>query len=339
MTEPTTSGPIIIAGGSGFLGVSLATHLAAAGRSVVLLSRHSPKVTGPWRHVVWDARTLGEWQRELDGASGLVNLVGRSVDCIKTPDHQDEILRSRLEATRVLGQAVRSIDAPPPVWVQMSTAHIYGDPPQVICTEDSPFGYGLAPIVGRAWEDEFKASVLPSQRQVVLRTSFVIGRDRGAGGGALARLRLLVRLGLGGTVGSGTQGMSWLHETDMNRLFERALTDPNMQGAYIASSPHPVSQRDFMRALRRAVGMPIGLPAFAWMVRIGAPLFLQTDPELALYGRYVVSQRLPDEHFAFQFPELGDALNDLLKHRRWTSSSRNAEGQRPSRLPVDRGDP
>ena len=312
MTNNLRIGPIVIAGGSGFLGISLATHLAAAGKSIVLLSRHPPKATGQWRHVSWDARTLGEWRRELDGAIGLVNLVGRSVDCVKTPDHQDEILRSRIEATRVLGVAMRSIDSPPPVWVQMSTAHIYGDPPHVTCSEDSPFGYGLAPFVGRVWEDEFRASVLSSQRPVILRTSFVIGRDRGAGGGALARLRILVKLGLGGRVGSGTQGMSWIHETDMNRLFERALTDPTMRGAYIASSPNPVSQQEFVRELRRAVGMPIGLPAFSWMVRVGAPWFLRTDPELALFGRYVVSKRLQDERFEFQFPQLAGALNDLL---------------------------
>jgi uncharacterized protein len=315
MTARERPGPVIIAGGSGFLGISLAIHLASAGWSIVLLSRHPPKLSGPWRHVSWDARTLGEWSRELDGAIGLVNLVGRSVDCIKTPDHLDEILRSRVEATRVLGAAVRSINSPPPVWVQMSTAHIYGDPPQVTCTEDSPFGYGLAPFVGRAWEDEFRASVLPTQRQVILRTSFVIGRDRGAGGGALARLRKLVKLGLGGTVGSGTQGMSWIHENDMNRLFERALSDQTMKGAYIASSPNPVSQQVFSRELRRAVGMPIGLPAFSWMVRVGAPWFLRTDPELALYGRYVVSKRLQDEQFEFQYPQLSDALKDLLDRR------------------------
>jgi uncharacterized protein (TIGR01777 family) len=244
-----------------------------------------------------------------------VNLVGRSVDCIKTPDHQDEILRSRLEATRVLGLACRAIASPPSVWVQMSTAHIYGDPPDVTCTEESPFGYGFAPFVGRAWEEEFQASVLPSQRPVILRTSFVIGRDRGAGGGALTRLRKLVRFGLGGTVGSGTQGMSWIHEADMNRIFERAVFEPTMRGAYIASSPHPVSQQVFLRTLRRAMGMPIGLPAFAWMVRIGAPLFLRTDPELALYGRYVISKRLQDEKFEFQFPLLSDALHNLLQVR------------------------
>ncbi len=312
MAGTSESGRVVIAGGSGFLGVSLATHLADAGRSIVLLSRNPPKTAGPWRHVSWDARTLGEWRRELDGAIGLVNLAGRSVDCIKTPDHQDEILRSRVEATRVLGKAVRSVDSPPPAWVQMSTAHIYGDPPEVTCTEDSPFGYGLAPFVGRAWEEEFRASVLPAQRPVILRTSFVLGRERGSGSGALRKLKLLAKLGLGGRIGSGTQGISWIHETDLNRLFERALTDPTMQGPYIASSPNPVSQRIFMRALRRAVGMPFGLPAFSWMVRLGARWFLRTDPELALYGRYVVSKRLQDEQFAFQFPHVREALENLF---------------------------
>jgi len=312
MTDELRASRIVIAGGSGFLGVSLARHLAAGGASVVVLSRHPPKTNGPWKHVRWDARSLGEWRRELDGAAGLVNLTGRSVDCIKTPDHQDEILRSRVESTRVLGAAVRSIDMPPPVWVQMSTAHIYGDPPEVVCSEESPFGYGLAPFVGRAWEEAFDASVLPSQRAVVLRTSFVIGRDQGAGGGALARLTLLARLGLSGRIGSGTQGMSWIHSTDMNRLFECALIEPAMRGPYIASSPNPVSQQVFMRTLRTAIGVPIGLPAFPWMVRAGAKIFLRTDPELALYGRYVIPKRLQEEQFEFQFSKLDDALRDLL---------------------------
>jgi hypothetical protein len=284
--------------------------------SIVILSRHKPKVSGPWKHVTWDARTLGEWRHELDGAFGLVNLTGRTVDCIKTPDHQDEILRSRVEATRVLGMAVRTIDTPPPVWVQMSTAHIYGDPPTVVCTEDSPFGHGLAPFVARAWEDEFRASVLPAQRGVILRTSFVIGRDRGAGCGAIGRMRTAVRMGFGGKVGSGTQGISWIHETDLNRLFERALVSSSMQGPYIASSPNPVPQADFMRELRGAFGMPLGLPAASWMVRLGVPLFLRTDPELVLYGRYVVSKRLREVPFDFQFPRLRGALSDLMCRRK-----------------------
>lgn len=309
MIWPRPSGRIVIAGGTGFLGTHLAQHLTDLGCEVTTFGRRAARPPGPWRSVQWDARTLGDWAAHLDGAAALVNLVGRSVDCIKTPDHCDEILRSRVEATRVLGAACRAIDNPPPVWVQMSTAHIYGDPPEVVCDESSAFGCGLAPTVARAWEEAFEAARLNSQRGVVLRTSFVIGR----GGGALRRLVPLARLGLGGAVGSGRQGMSWLHIADMSRLIERGIADAGMSGVYIASSPNPVSNRDFMAALRRVVGMPIGLPAFGWMVRIAAPLLLRTDPELALYGRYVLPRRLLDEGFEFEFTEIEAALADLLQ--------------------------
>jgi uncharacterized protein len=304
----TSTGRIVIAGGSGFLGMNLSRHLAAAGWVVTVLSRRPPRPGSPAVHVHWDARTLNGWSSHLDNAAGLVNLVGRTVDCIKSPDHCDEILRSRVEATLVLGQALRTIASPPPVWVQMSTAHAYGDSPEVVCDEDSPFGLGLAPTVARAWEEAFSSAVLPQMRQVILRTTFVLGRS----GGALPRLSSLARLGLGGTVGSGRQGMSWLHELDMNRLFERALTEDTMQGAYIATSPHPVSNAEFMRELRRALRVPIGLPAAAWMVRLGAPLLMRTDPELALYGRYCVSRRLADAGFEFSYPKLSDALLHLI---------------------------
>lgn len=317
MSSASNRRPIVIAGGSGFLGTSLARHFSELGWPVRILSRSVPEQSGPVEHVSWDARTPGQWMKALDGTSGLINLVGRSVDCIKTPDRCDEILRSRVEATHVLGRAVRSVDTPPPVWVQMSTAHIYGDPPEAICTENSPYGHGLAPFVGKAWEESFAAAALPSQRKVVLRTSFVIGR----GGGALARLKTLVRWGLGGTVGSGRQGMCWLHQADMNSLMTRALIEDSMHGVYIASSPRPVSQREFMQVLRKVMEMPIGLPAPAWLVRLGAPLIMRTDPELALYGRYVIPQRLQEEGFEFRFPDLEDALRDLLRPSRSGSIS------------------
>lgn len=312
MVSQTKSSHVVIAGGSGFLGVSLAHHLSEHGFAVTILSRNSPKPDGPWKFVKWDARTLGDWCECLNRADAVVNLAGRTVDCIKTPDNCDEILRSRVEATRVLGQAMRTVASPPPVWVQMSTAHIYGDPPSVTCTENSAFGYGLAPDVGRAWEKQFGESVLDDQRGVVLRTSFVIGQDRGAGGGALSRLRTVTRLGLGGKVGSGKQGMSWIHEKDMNRIFEKAIVDSTMHGAYIASSPKPESQQDFMRSLRKNLRVPIGLPATELMVRLGAHWLLRTDPELALYGRFVVPKRLIDSGFEFDFPELNNAVSNLV---------------------------
>jgi len=302
------AGRIIIAGGSGFLGLSLARYLADVGCQVVLLSRHAPRPRpeSRWVHAQWDARTIGDWVKHLDGAAAIVNLAGRSVDCVKTPAHCDEILRSRVESTLVLGKGVAQVHTPPPVWVQMATAHRYGDPPTVWCDEDSPFGFGLAPFVGEAWEEALEQSTPPQMRRVVFRTSFVLGRT----GGALQRLATLARFGLGGTVAGGSQGISWIHELDMNRLFARAIAEESMSGAYIATAPAPVSNAEFMHELRRAMKVPIGLPAAAWMVRIGAR-FLRTDPELALYGRYCHSTRLRNEGFEFVFRDIRSALSDL----------------------------
>ena len=311
---------ILIAGGSGFLGLSMAEAFAGSGADVTILSRSLPKATGTWKHMVWDGRTLGDWTTAIVGCDAVVNLAGRTVNCIKTPDHCDEILRSRVESTRVLGKAMRSVSSPPPVWVQMSTAHIYGDPASAVCTEESAEGIGLAPTVARAWEAAFAESKLRNdeyggQRGVIMRTSFVVGRDRGAGGGALGTLGLIAKLGLGGKVAGGTQGMSWIHEVDCNNIFARAIVDETMTGAYIVSSPNPKSQAEFMQTLRKVIGMPIGLPAFEWMVRLGAPLFMRTDPELVLYGRYVIPKRLLDEGFEFRFAELETALRDLHERK------------------------
>jgi uncharacterized protein (TIGR01777 family) len=302
-------GTVVIAGGTGFLGRNLAEYLITAGYAVVVLGRHEPRPVPGVTFEPWDARTLGNWAQHLEDATALVNLAGRSVDCIKTPEHCDEILRSRVEATRVLGEALSRISKPPTVWVQMGTAHIYGDPPVAICDENSAFGYGLAPTVGKAWEEAFRSGKPPGTRGVVLRTSFVLGRP----GGALDRLGLLARLGLGGTIGHGRQGISWLHIHDMNRLFLHAIQNPDVSGIYNATAPTPVSNREFMRELRRAIGMPIGLPAPAFGVRLAAPLFLRTDPELALYGRYVIPKRLTDEGFTFEYPDLNAALAQLYR--------------------------
>jgi uncharacterized protein (TIGR01777 family) len=298
---------IVITGGSGFLGVNLAQALVESDYQVCIISRNPPKTNGGWKFAKWDAQSLGEWVTELEGATAIVNLAGRSVDCIKTPDNCDEILRSRVETTQLIGQAIRQIKTPPSTWIQMSTAHIYGDPPKIVCTEGSAFGYGLAPFVGRAWEKAFEEGVLSDMRQVVLRTSFVLGRN----GGALPRLAFVARLGLGGKVGHGNQGISWLHEEDMNRLFIHAIEDDKMKGVYIATAPNPVSNAEFMGELRKALGMPIGLPAMAWMVKVGAPMLLKTDPELALYGRYCISRRLAEEGFEFKYPTIEAALQAI----------------------------
>ncbi|RMH27499.1 MAG: TIGR01777 family protein [Planctomycetota bacterium] len=302
---------IVIAGGSGTLGSSLSQHLASLGFECVALTRRDASAPPGAGSCLWDGRTVAGWADALDGAAALVNLCGRSVDCVKTPDRCDEILRSRVEPTRALGAALRAVGSPPPIWVQMSTAHIYGDPPHDVCDEGSSLGYGLAPTVGRAWEQACAESGPTGVRRVILRTGFVLGR----GGGALRRLTGLARWGLGGRIGHGRQGMSWIHERDFNRICESAITQASITGVYNATAPNPVSNAEFMRSLRLALRRPIGLPSPAWLVAIGARLILRTDPELALYGRYCVPRRLLDHGFVFDFPELDAALRDLIRRR------------------------
>lgn len=299
---------IVIFGGTGFIGLSLAFHLKELGYESVLVARNNSKQKHPFKFVAWDAVNVGDWKYLLDDAEAIVNLAGKSVDCIKSPDNCDTILRSRVDSCKVIGKALLEIENKPKVWVQMSTAHIYGDPPSQIIDESSSFGYGLAPTVGKAWEEAYHQSVPENIRKVILRTSFVIGKN----GGALKSLKRIVNMGLGGKSGSGKQGISWIHEYDMNQIIVNSIFDNNYNGAYIATAPNPVSNYEFMKSLRKAMNMPIGLSAPELIIRIGARFVFRTDPELVLYGRYIVPTRLLKQNYKFKFSLLKDALNDLV---------------------------
>lgn len=302
---------VILAGGSGFLGRGLAAMLRERGYDVLVLTRGA---AGP-ATVPWDGRTLGDWASCLDGAAAVVNLVGRSVDCRKTAENKRIILQSRVDSCRVLGEAMRKLARPPAVWVQSATAHIVGDPVPLDtpCDESTPPGpqHEMAPMVGAAWEHAFAEAKLPEQRGVVLRISFVLG----ANGGAMTRLAWLARWGLGGTVGSGRQWMSWIHERDLHRLIVDAIEQRQYQSTYMVTAPEPVTNRQFMRALRKAYGMPWSPPAPAIMVRLASRWLLNTDPELALLGRRCLPTRLLSEGFTFEYPSLPAALTDIVNRQ------------------------
>ncbi|MEL7121939.1 MAG: TIGR01777 family oxidoreductase [Bacteroidota bacterium] len=306
---------IVITGGTGFIGQNLAHFLTQKGYKPIIIARNHPTKL-PYEFLQWDARTEKGWYDSLEGALAVVNLAGRTVDCIKTPDHCDEILRSRVESTLAIGKALRKVKNPPKIWVQMSTAHIYGDPPKLICEEDAATGYGLAPMVGKAWEEAYQKAVLPDMKQVILRTSFVLGKA----GGALPQLMKIVKWGLGGKVGHGQQGFSWIHEKDLNALILRGIESDKMEGIYNISAPNPVSNKEFMRLLRKALKVPIGLPTPTLMATIGAFLFFKTDPELALYGRYVRSKRLENEGFQFKYPALAQAFDEICNNEQVLST-------------------
>jgi hypothetical protein len=304
-----TTRKVVLAGGSGFLGRSLARVLEARGYEVVILTR-SP-APGSTQEAAWDGRNPGGWCAHLEGAVAVVNLAGRSVDCRYTPENRREILSSRLDSVRVLGEAIRRCATPPSVWVQAASLAIYGNSGDALRDESSPPGEGFSVNVCRQWEQAFAEQRTPGTRKVLLRIGFALGRD----GGALGPLARLARWGLGGTVGSGKQYVSWLHLDDLNALFLRAIEDPSMQGTYNATGPSPVTNAEFMRALRHALRRPWSPPVPAWAVRVGARV-LGTEAELALTGRRGIPQRLTAEGFTFRYTDLSAALEDLLGTRR-----------------------
>ncbi len=321
-----TNRHVVIAGGSGFLGRGLAGALAGAGYAVTVLSRcDAPEGDWPegtqWRQ--WDGRSLGAWRESLDGAAAVVNLVGRSVDCRKTPENRKVILASRVDSCRVLGEAMRAVDRPPAVWIQSATAHIVGDPQPLdkICDESTSPGPQdeIAPRVGVAWERAFEEAKLPEQRGVVLRISFVLGPN----GGAMRRLTKVTKLGLGGTVGSGRQWISWIHQEDINQLILAALTDERYSGVYMVTAPNPVTNRRFMQAMRRAYGRPWSPPALAIGVKFACRWLLNTDPELALMGRRCVPTRLTNEHqFPFRYRDVDEAIAAVREAERAADAGR-----------------
>jgi uncharacterized protein len=295
---------VILAGGSGFVGSAITEPLRARGYEVVVLSRSS----GPGR-VQWDGRTVGEWAQVIDGAHAIVNLTGRSVNCRHTRENRREILESRVNSVRALGDAVARAKTPPQVWVQASGIGYYGDAGDRLLDEKSPPGGDFMAEVCVQWESAFEQLPLSSTRQVVLRLGVVLGRDEGA----LPLLTKMTRLFAGGAAGNGRQVMSWIHIADVVRIILTAIDEPQLTGIFNVTAPHPVTNSEFMRELRRALHRPWSPPVPAPFVRAGAWLMGSTG-ELALLSYRAVPQRLLDAGFTFEFPTLPEALRDIYGH-------------------------
>lgn len=308
---------IILAGGSGFLGQALARHFAKLGWQAVVFTRH-PSASSSVREVLWDGETLGDWTRELEGATAVVNLCGRSVDCRYTAKNKRIIIDSRVQPTRVIGAAIRRCARPPRVWLNASSAtlyrHTHGEPWDETCTDYTPTAEARDAFsidVIHAWEDEFNAAVTPQTRKAALRTTLVLGHGTNSVFPVLCRL---ARIGLGGRMGSGGQFVSWLHELDFCRAVEWLITHDELSGPVNLAAPNPVTNAEMMRLFRELVGAPVGLPATTWMLEIGA-FFLRTETELILKSRRVVPGRLLAGGFDFRFPNMREALQNLAANR------------------------
>lgn len=318
-----TAQRVVIAGASGFIGTRLVESFRAEGATVSVIGRGSA-----------DAR-WGDHDAILalvDGADLLINLAGKSVNCRYGPKNRAEIRRSRVETTHELARAVRSASAPPSLWINSSTATIYRHADDRPMTEaDGEIGTGFSVGIATAWEDAFFAGELPGTRRIALRIAIVLGD-----GGALIPLLRLARLGLGGPqldgrwpisrarraagtahdTGSrgGRQRFSWVHLDDVVGTIRFVRDHPELEGAINVSAPEPTDNRGFMRTLRYAIGMPVGLPAPRWLLEIGM-LVLRTETELVLKSRWVLPERLVDAGYRFEHPALDPAIRQIVLGR------------------------
>lgn len=308
MTAPAaqTQSRIVLAGGSGFIGRSLASHFVKHGHDVAVLTRNAEARDDGVREVDWNGRTLGSWAKELDGAAAVVNLTGTSINVRHTDKHRREIISSRVESVRAIADAIAASTAPTPVWVQSSAVGIYGNAGDALCDESAPHGSDFMADVCEQWEAAFRAALTPATRRVVLRFGVVLGSE----GGALPTLASLARWGLGGTVGSGRQYISWIHRDDLVALVERAITTP-MSGPYNAANHVPETNAAFMKRLRQVVHRPWSPPAPAFAVKIGSYV-MGFEPSVALHGQRCVPRRLDEEGFAFAHENLSESLKSLL---------------------------
>lgn len=323
MTDSREADHVVIAGASGFIGTYLADAFRAEGARVSLIGREGP-----------DARwgDTAAIVRLLEGADLLINLAGKSVNCRYGEANRHEILRSRIETTRELAEAIAVCDAPPRLWLNSSTATIYRHAEDRAMTESTgEIGTGFSVSIATSWEDEFFAAETPGTRKVALRMAIVLGD-----GSALVPLIALARAGLGGPqidgpwpesaarrkagthhafgAANGRQKFSWIHIDDVLGSIRFVQQHVEIEGVLNLAAPYPSDNCSMMRDLRNALGVRFGLPAWRWMLELGTAA-IRTEVELVLKSRWVVPERLTEAGYEFSYPYLDVALKKIVAER------------------------
>lgn len=289
---------IVIAGGTGFIGEPLVRSLEGRG-DVVVLTRDAAHVKAG-RPVHWQPRD-GEWTREIADADVVINLAGENIGSGRwTAERKRQLVESRIEATRALVAALRKAPNPNRTFISASAVGYYGDRRDEVMDETSAPGSGFLSDLVVKWEDAARAAEAIS-RLVIVRFGVVLD----TGGGALAKMLLPFKLGLGGPIGSGRQWMSWIDRVDAIRIVEWAIDNPAVRGVYNATAPEPVRNREFTAELGRALHRPAIVPAPAFAIRAA---FGQMGAETVLAGQRVEPKHALAEGFTFRSPTLPAAF-------------------------------
>jgi uncharacterized protein (TIGR01777 family) len=302
---------IVLAGGNGYLGGVLANYYKDKADEIVILSRKPMPQQHNIKTVVWDGHHGGDWITELEGADLLINLCGKNVNCRYTPQNRKDIIASRVNPTNALGAAIGTLNNPPQLWINVTSATIYRhaeDHPQD--EETGEIGYGFSIDVCKIWEETFFRSTTPNTRKIALRMGIVLGRKDGV----FPRLLNLVRAGLGGKQGNGQQYISWIHEHDVAKCTEWLFEQQDIDGVINCTAPRAIKNYELMGRLRSTYGAAFSLPMPVWLLDLGARL-IGTETELILKSRWVTPKRLIDSGYTFAFEKVQYAIDDILSIR------------------------
>jgi len=291
---------IVIAGGTGFIGKYLTKRFHENGDEVVIISRNKS-------HINWNNEKA--LIAALEHADVLINLAGKSVDCRYNEKNKREILLSRTETTKALGEAIIKCNNPPSLWINSSTATIYRHAEDRPMTENSgEIGKGFSVEVAKAWEESFFNFHLNNTRQILLRIAIVLGKDEGV----MKPFTNLVRFGLGGKQGNGNQMFSWIHIEDLFNIILFLIKHKELSGIFNCAAPNPINNKTFMKKLRAAMHTKIALPSPKWLLELGA-IIIKTETELILKSRWVFPERLLNEGYQFKYLTIDEVLKDLVK--------------------------
>jgi len=297
---------VAVAGGTGFVGEPLVRSLLERGDEVVVLTRNPARLRAG-RPLAWDPGIAGgDWRQDVASADAVINLAGESVAGGRwTAARKERILQSRLAATNGLVDAMQARPERRRVLVSASAVGFYGPRGDDPLSEQAAAGDGfLAGVVAR-WEEAAKRADAFA-RVVILRIGVVLGPD----GGALDKMRLPFRLGLGGRIAGGRQWMSWIDRHDLISMILWAVANGSVHGIYNATAPEPVRNRDFTRALGKALHRPAIFPAPAPALRL---LLGEMASEMLIGGQRVLPVRATSEGFRFEYPSLDASLRHALQ--------------------------
>ncbi|WFS62706.1 TIGR01777 family oxidoreductase [Pseudodesulfovibrio thermohalotolerans] len=298
----------IIAGGTGFIGRELVRELREHGWEILILSRNPGKVASVFENggvigMPWDN---GGWTDVLGPDTAVVNLAGENIAAGRwTAKRKRRILESRLKAGERINQAVEQANAAPGVLIQASAVGYYGPRGSTPVNEYTEPGTGFLADVARQWEASTAGLEQKGTRRCVIRTGMVLGH-----GGALPKMLPSFRRYLGGHPGTGLQGVSWIHLRDEVRAIRFLMENPDASGPYNLCAPVPVNFRKFAHILGTVLNKPYKTPVPAFALRL---LFGEMADELLLSGQFVLPERLTQAGFEFEFPELEDALRNVLR--------------------------